>query len=182
MKVLMLVANGFEEIEALGTVDVLRRLGVEVTLCSITDSEKIIGSHGIPVMCDKKIADTYTDSALWDALILPGGQPNADTLRDDEKVIAAVRDFASSGKLTCAICAAPIALEKAGVLAGRRVTGYPGCLSCDGSYDYTGCRVERDDNIITSKGPGTMYDFAFAIADALGLGKKADDLKKGMMI
>lgn len=182
MKVLMLISNGFEEIEALGTVDVLRRLGVEVTTCSVTGLKKIISSRGIPIVCDKEVSDIYADAALWDAVVLPGGQPNSNTLRDSDKVMEIVKDFASSGKLTCAICAAPIALERAGLLSGRKVTAYPRCLACDGSYEYTGEKVVRDGNIITSKGPGTMYDFAFEIANALGLGNKLEELKAAMML
>ena len=88
MKVLMLISNGFEEIEALGTVDVLRRLGVEVTTCSVTGLKKIISSRGIPIVCDKEVSDIYADAALWDAVVLPGGQPNSNTLRDSDKAVS----------------------------------------------------------------------------------------------
>lgn len=180
-KVLMVISNGFEEIEALGTVDILRRCGAEVNIASITGELEIVSSHGIKIICDSKIEDVDTSVSDWDALVLPGGQPNADTLRDDEVVIELVKAFDGAGKITCAICAAPIALEKAGVLKGRKATSYPGCLANESACIFTAAPVEKDGHIITGKGAGTACDFAFEIAKALGLGETADSVKSGMM-
>lgn len=180
-KVLMVISNGFEEIEALGTVDILRRCGTEVMVASITGSTEIVSSRGIRVICDSRIEDVNTAVSDWDALVLPGGQPNSDTLRDDDRVIELVKSFDKAGKITCAICAAPIAFEKADVLKGRKATSYPGCLIDESVCIFTAASVEKDGHIITGNGPAAACDFAFEIAKALGLEKESDSVRKGML-
>lgn len=180
-KVLMLIANGFEEIEALGTVDILRRCGIEVAVVSVTGNEIISSSRNVKVMADGKIEDTDTNPDNWDALILPGGQPNSDSLRDDDRVIETVKAFYNANKLTCAICAAPIAFEKAGIIKGKKATSYPGCLIDENACNFIEERVVKDGNVITSNGPSSACDFAFEIAKALGFGEIALEVRNGML-
>ena len=129
MKVLMMISNGFEEVEALTTVDLLRRGGVEVNMCSMTGELLLHGSHGIDIMANSIWSEAMVkDYDEYDGVILPGGLPNSHTLRDDERVIAALKKFASDSKIVAAICAAPCALERAGLLVGKEATSYPGCI------------------------------------------------------
>lgn len=180
-RMLMLVSNGFEEIEAIGTVDILRRCGVSVTVCSITGSLTVTSSRNITVVCDSVLEDGLIDVNQWDGVILPGGQPNADTLRDTPEVIALVRAFYRADKLCCAICAAPIVLEKAGLLEGKQVTSYPDCLADESRCIFTGAPVVIDDHLITGRGPGVTCDFAFAISDALGLSERCAEVRRAML-
>ena len=169
----LFLAKGFEEVEALTAVDVLRRADIPVKTVSITDSLQVEGAHGIPVTADCLFADTNFDDAEW--LILPGGMPGSTNLRDSERVIALIRTLHSAGKIVSAICAAPIALHKAGVTAGRRITGYPGSEQMAPGLVYTGERIETDGGVVTGKGPGAAFDFAFALAAALG--SSPDEIK-----
>ncbi len=171
-KIAVLLANGFEEIEALAPSDILTRLGYEVVLAGIVPGA-ITGSHGFPVQPKCGISELNADSL--DAVFLPGGLPGSTSLRDSDEVIALVRKMYSAGKIVSAICAAPIALHKAGVTEGRRVTGYPGSEQMAPGLVYTGNRAETDGNVVTGKGPGAAFDFAFALAAALG--STADEIK-----
>ncbi|MBR7077453.1 MAG: DJ-1/PfpI family protein [Clostridia bacterium] len=174
-KVLMMVHDGFEEVEALTTVDILRRAGVAVTVCSMTGRNVLHGSHGIDVAADAVFGRTVKEDCAdaFDALAFPGGLPNAHTLRDDTRATDAAKAFYAKGKIVCAICAAPCVLEKAGLLKGRRATSYPGCID-ESACEYSEEKVVRDGNMITSRGVGTALDFALAIAEALA-GKQAAD-------
>ena len=126
-RILMLIHNGFEEIEALTTVDLCRRAGLEVCVCSMTGCEMLQGAHGISVQADALFEQV--DPSNFDMVVLPGGLPNATSLRDDDRVIGVLRAFCQQDKYLGAICAAPIALERAGLLQGRIATSYPGCLA-----------------------------------------------------
>jgi 4-methyl-5(b-hydroxyethyl)-thiazole monophosphate biosynthesis len=121
------------------------------------------GAHAIAMAADLELDDVRESD--YGAIVLPGGGPGSRALRDDERVLALVRSFARSNKLVAAICAAPIALEAAGVLAGRRATSYPGNELP--SARYVGDRVVSDGNIVTSRGPGTALDFAFTLVERL---------------
>ena len=161
-KVLLLLAEGFEEIEALGTCDVLRRLGMEVTTASLAGRE-VSGAHGMRVLADAELKALAP--AGFDALVLPGGMPGAVNLLAAKDL---VRKFAAAGKVTAAICAAPIVLSAAGVLEGRAFTMYPGF----GKYlkdgeNPSGRLVERDGTVVTGKGPGATFFFAAEVAKAL---------------
>ena len=135
---LMLVSDGFEEVEALTAVDILRRAGANVTIMSITGSDALHGSHRITVKADDVIDKNYLSlSEKYDAVILPGGLPNAHTLRDDTRVGDIVKDFYNKNKIVAAICAAPCVLEKNGLLAGKKATSYPGCID-ETKCDYKG--------------------------------------------
>lgn len=180
-KMLMFISDGFEDIEAMGTVDILRRCGVQVTLCSVTGNREVTSARDITVICDSILEAGPVDVGQWDGIILPGGQPNADTLRDHPSVVETVKAFWKEGKLCCAICAAPIVLERAGILAGKRVTSYPDCLCDEKQCTFTGEPVTADGTLITGRGPGVTCDFAFRICQALGLAERAAQVRKAMM-
>ena len=180
MKVAVLFAEGFEEIEAVTPVDVLKRAGVEVDMIGISGME-ITGSHDITIKMDCQLEDVFVDD--YDMLFLPGGLPGSHNLRDDDNVIQFVQDMNALGKFVTAICAAPIVLARAGVIEDKRVTSHPSkedeITSCE---DYTAARVEVDGNIITGRGAGCAFEFSFALCEALGLKEKADELKKAMIV
>lgn len=178
-KAVVILADGFEEIEALSVVDVLRRGGVVCDMCSIA-GRNVTGSHGIKVTSDTVFKDT--DFQGYDVLVLPGGMPGASNLRDNDDVIEAVKMFESSGKIIGAICAAPIVLYKAGIINGKDVTSHPSVQNQIKECRYVEEIVAEDGNIITSRGPATAIYFALAILKRLGLGDKAAELKKGMML
>ncbi len=174
-KVLVVLADGFEETEAIVPVDVLRRLDFDVVLAGL-DSELVRGSHDIHVKTDAKLESLKPEE--FDGIFLPGGMPGSNNLRNSEAVMEAVRKVNAKGGVVSAICAAPIALAKAGVLDGKKVTAYPGNNDkLDGAI-YTGSRSERDGNIVTGKGAGASFDFAVELAVALG--KPRSDVKKLM--
>lgn len=163
---LLILADGFEEIEALGTADVLRRLGRRVLLVGLC-GRRVKGSHHITVEADLAFEEASFSSA--DALILPGGMPGAANLLASEPLKHQIRLFAESGRIVAAICAAPAVLKASGAVEGRRITGYPGCEGlAGGGFEFSGEMVEHDGNIITGKGPGATFLFAAEIARALG--------------
>ena len=161
MKTAVICMNGFEEVEGLTVVDMLRRLGIECDI--VGKSADITGSHGIVIKADKLLKEIKSED--YSAIILPGGLPGATNLRDDSKVISLVKEMNKAGKIVAAICAAPIVLERAGVLEGRGFTAYPGV----GEKIEGGNFKEELVVIITSRGPATSMEFAFAIAEALGV-------------
>ena len=178
-KVCVLLANGFEEIEAITIIDVLRRAGVVVALVGVSPGP-VKGSHGIEVQVDKDLISTAREA--WDMVILPGGMPGSTSLRDDPRVQELIQRQATQGKRIGAICAAPIALGKAGVLEGKKATCYPGFESQLGGASVQSAAVVRDGNIITSRGPGTAMEFALEVAADLAGKPKADEVRKGMLV
>lgn len=165
-RVLVLLAEGFEEIEAVTVVDLLRRAGIE-TLTAALGGRTVTGSHGIAVTADAGL--DAVDPAAFDMIVLPGGLPGADHLKADARVIDLLRRFAESGRYTAAICAAPGVLAHAGLLAGRTATSYPGFLAADSA---PGLRladdpVVIDGRIVTSRGPGTAIEFGLALIGLL---------------
>ena len=183
-KVAVLLANGFEEGEALFVVDIIRRAGFLCDAVSV-EEEIVQGSHGIRTIADCLLKDVDQDS--YDMIVLPGGLPGANTLRDNEIVVQWVQSFASKpDKYVAAICAAPQVLAKAGVSKGRRLTSYPGekysVLFTDAIYVDDNKQTEEcvvvDGNLITSRGPGTTLPFAYRLVEILG--GDADKLKQAM--
>jgi len=183
-KVAVLLANGFEEGEALFVVDIIRRAGFICDAVSV-EEEIVQGSHGIKTIADLLLKKADLDS--YDMIVLPGGLPGADTLRDNETVISWVKDFAARpDKYVAAICAAPQVLAKAGVTTGRRLTSYPGekyqKLFTDAQYVDDNSLTEEcvvvDGNLITSRGPGTTLPFAYRLVEILG--GDADKLRQAM--
>jgi 4-methyl-5(b-hydroxyethyl)-thiazole monophosphate biosynthesis len=165
-RVLCLLENGFEEIEAIAPVDLLRRAGVEVVMAGVSAIE-VTGKCGIRVTADVLFEDVSGDE--FDALFLPGG-PAVMELRKKPGVIALIRAFHASEKLIAAICAAPLLLKDATILSGERITAH---FSTAGEMpEITGGRVEYDANLLTSRGAGTAIEFGLAFV-ALILGEEA---------
>ena len=179
MNLVMILAPGFEELEAVGTADVLARLGIDVTFAGL-DSIKITGSHNMTIAAPHKLADLVCSD--YDGVILPGGLPGSTNLLDSELVIRWIKEMNLNGKITAAICAAPIVLAKAGVLTSGRFTMYPGFDSYLNGLEYTSALAEREGTVITGKGPGAVFAFAAKIAEAAGAGSKVADLFKGMFV
>jgi len=179
-KVYVFFADGFEEIEALTSVDVLKRAGADVVMVSVTPNEIVTGAHEVPVLCDKNIESC--DMMDADLLLLPGGMPGAQTLGECEYLCKALKRQAAEGKPVAAICAAPMVLGKLGILNGKKATCYPGFEGFFDGADYTAAPVERDGNIITGKGPGVSLAFAYEVVNMLFGAKKVAELKAAMMV
>jgi 4-methyl-5(b-hydroxyethyl)-thiazole monophosphate biosynthesis len=177
MRALVLLAEGFEEIEAVTIIDVLRRGGVSVTTLAVKASP-VRGSHAILIE-----ADGVLDSAAnedFDAVVLPGGMPGAKNLRDDPRVRKLLVQAAERGKLLAAICAAPIALEAAGLLAGKRATSYPGHELP--SARYVEEAVVVDGKLVTSRGVGTALEFALTLVEQLVGAEARERLRAAMLV
>ncbi|MDR3295476.1 MAG: DJ-1/PfpI family protein [Clostridiales Family XIII bacterium] len=173
------LADGFEEIEALTVVDVLRRAGVNVRTVSIMKDLTVTGAHGVPVVADALFEDAGYEPC--EMLILPGGGPGTKRLLEHEGLKKALLDFAAAGKWIAAICAAPMVLARNGLLDGRNATVYDGMEGELAKARYTKEPVVRDGNFITSRGPGTAIPFALALAEILA-GKEAADKVKGDLL
>ena len=178
-KTAILLAEGFEEVEALTAVDLLRRAEIGCDMIALDDAETVTGSHGISVRVSGALRSVDLDG--YDALILPGGQPGTRNLTADARVLDALRRFHAAGKLTAAICAAPTVLAAAGVLNGRRAVCYPGLEpQLSGSLGGDG-PVEVDGTVITSRGVGTAIPFALAIVEYYLGGEKARELARAIV-
>ncbi len=173
-KVITFLADGFEEIEALTPVDILRRGGIEVVTVSISDRKVVAGSHGINVEADKVFSEADIDSA--DMLFLPGGKKGTENLDNCEPVKEKIREFLAAGKYVSAICAAPTVLGHMGVLNGKKATCYGGLEGqLTGAVTSTDS-VVIDGNIITSRGMGTSLDLALELLKLF----TDEDTKKNM--
>src|SRR6056297_28714 len=178
-KVLIPLAPGFEEIEAVTNIDVLRRASIEVVTTGL-DSLRVQGGHGIIITADKLIDDVNISE--FNGIVLPGGIPGANNLLESSKVLEYLRKLNEKDGLLAAICAAPIVLEAADLLEGKDATSYPGFAKEMQSCNYLEEMVVRDDNIITGRGPGVALEFALTIVEYLESKKYADDLRKSMLI
>ena len=179
MNLVMILAPGFEELEAVGTADVLARLGIGVTFAGLEDI-KVTGSHNMTITAKCKLEElAVTD---FDGVILPGGLPGSTNLLESGLVISWIREMNKCGKITAAICAAPIVLAKAGVLTSGRFTMYPGFDSYLNGLQYTDALAEKEGNVVTGKGPGAVFAFAAKIAEAAGAKEKVAELFKGMFV
>ena len=177
--VYVFLANGFEEIEALATVDVLRRAGVKATTVSLNMDTKVTGAHGIPVEADAMFADC--DYTIADMLVLPGGMPGAANINKHNGLCALLKVQSLTDRWIAAICAAPMVLGRLGLLEGKKATCYPGFEGELTGAEYTAAPVEVDDLIITGKGPAAVLPFAYAIAEVLVGKEVVDEVKKGML-
>ena len=173
------LAQGCEEMEAVTVVDLLRRAGIDVTTAGL-DDQPVHASRGMVL-----VPDTTLDEALqhsYDIIVLPGGLPGADHLRNDARIINLLREMAGNGKYTAAICAAPRVLAHAGLLDGKRATSFPGAL--DGAsvpgLDYLEQPVVTDGRVITSRGPGTALDFALELIERLSGKQTRDEVEAGL--
>jgi 4-methyl-5(b-hydroxyethyl)-thiazole monophosphate biosynthesis len=165
-RALVPLAQGCEELEAVTVIDLLRRAGVEVVTAGL-DAAPVTGSRGVRLIPDTSLEQVLGEP--FDMVVLPGGQPGADHLRDDPRIGRLLQHAARRGAFTAAICAAPKVLAHAGLLAGRRATSYPGALSGLDLPDteLTEDPVVVDGRLITSRGPGTAMDFALELISLL---------------
>ncbi len=179
MKVLIPLAEGFEEIEATVIIDVLRRAGIEVTTVFLK-SNPVAGAHNIVIKADENIDNVAVEN--FNAVVLPGGMPGSKNLKDDSRIIDIVKDINSKGGIVSAICAAPMVLGHAGILQDRKSTCYPGFERFLTGSKYTNEPVEIDGNIITGKGPGCAILFALKLVEKIKDKETADDLMKAMQV
>ncbi|WP_200763864.1 DJ-1 family glyoxalase III [Nitrosophilus alvini] len=179
-KVLVPLADGFEEIEAMAIIDVLNRAGIDVTVAGLGGTE-IEGANSklkvkVPVTLDEVNAGDF------DMMVLPGGLPGAEHLANSERVKEIIRELDAEGKMVGAICAAPWALKEAGVLEGKKHTNYPGFEEKTGIEGYIpDQKVVVDGNVITSRGPGTAICFALEIVRKLKGEDTYSQLKAGLL-
>lgn len=166
VSVLVPLAPGCEELEAVTIIDLLRRADIKVTTASL-NQQPVVASRGTVL-----VADTHLDQALkndYDMVVLPGGLPGADHLRDDPRIINLLKKMASEDKYTCAICAAPKVLAQAGLLENKNATAYPGTLE---KLNLSSTTIKSDPviidkKVVTSRGPGTAMDFALKLIEIL---------------
>jgi 4-methyl-5(b-hydroxyethyl)-thiazole monophosphate biosynthesis len=175
MRILMPLADGFEEIEAICVIDILRRAEIEVVTAGLKDG-LAEGSHKVKVLPDTTLEKIdYRD---FDGLVLPGGSPGFINLGNDERILNMAREMDRAGKCVAAICAAPSVLIKAKVLQGRKATVSPsGKTQVAACADFREDRVVVDKNLITSRAPGTAVEFALKLVEVLA-GKKKMELVK----
>jgi 4-methyl-5(b-hydroxyethyl)-thiazole monophosphate biosynthesis len=162
--------NGFEEIEAITTIDLLRRANIALTTVSVSGSQMVFGAHNIEVKADKLFQDI--DFADAEMLILPGGATN---LIERKPLCELLLKHNEQDKLVAAICAAPAVLGQLGILQGKQATCYPGFENHLGE-SYVGGLVVESKNVITAKGPGLSSDFAFCIIEKLAGNEVADQV------
>lgn len=179
-RVLVPLAAGCEELEAVTLIDLLRRAGIEVVSAGLQPGI-VKASRGVQL-----VPDTLLDAVLhedFDMIALPGGMPGAQHLKEDPRILALLKRMAQQGRYTAAICAAPTVLAEAGLLAGRRATSYPGFLDRIEvpGMAYQQDAVVRDGNILTSRGPGTAMDFALALIEVLSGKAKRDEVEAGLV-
>lgn len=176
------LAPGFEEIEALATVDAMRRAGMKIVEVSVTDTKHVTGATGQTVVADSLLTDIDPTDAEW--IIIPGGQPGADNLHSSQKVNEIIKNQYERGGKIAAICAGPAAVvAPTGILKGKKATCYPGLgnmIESEGGT-YVKEPVVIDGNIITSEGPGTTLMFAKAIISASVGKEKADETLSSML-
>ncbi len=175
-KVYVFLANGFEEIEGLTVVDLLRRAGIDLITVSIHDTKQVMGAHNIEVKAD--ILLEKIDKNAADALVLPGGMPGMTNLKENEIVKEMIFSYEKAGKLIAAVCASPSIFSEFGLLKGKHATSYPSFeenLVAHGAI-YSKDTVVKDGNIITSRGLGTSIDFALEIISYLIDEDKANEI------
>ena len=176
------LADGFEEIEALATVDILRRAGVEITTVSMNDELTVVGSHNIKVIADMLATDFPSDKSSLSGAIYPGGMPGSETLSSGKNTLPndIARYCVENDILVGAICAAPIVLGRLGILNNKEATCYPGFENELIGASYTGKRVTVDGNIVTGRGPGCSVDFALKLVEIIKGKELSSDIRKSM--
>ena len=177
--VYMFLADGFEEVEALCPLDILRRAGLDVTTVGVGGRDMIRGAHGITVQAD--IVDIMYRDSNPDMIILPGGMPGAENLDNSKIVDAALRAGARNGAYLCAICAAPFVLGKRRLLEGKNAVCFPGFEEyLEGASVIEDKTVVRDGNIITAKGMGAAFEFGLELVRALKDDETAEKIKNSV--
>lgn len=177
--VLVLMAPGYEEIELIAPIDILRRLEIPVVTAGVK-GRSVEGAHGITTQAEMLMVDVNPED--YSGIILPGG-PASWLLRDTPGVLSLVRAMQAEGKLVAAICAAPIALEAAGVLEGRRVTCYPGVEGdLKSAAEVLAEPAVTDGMLVTGRGPGAALEFGFALGAVLGKAEQVAELRVAMCV
>lgn len=179
-KVFIFLAEGFEEIEAITPIDVLRRAEIDVTTVSITDKKEVSGAHNITMLADTVFAQANFSDA--DLLVLPGGLPGSTNLNEHKALKELLIDFAKKGKLIGAICAAPLVLGGLGLLKGKTATCYPGVEEKLTGANTTGSPLEVDGNMVTAKGVGAAMKFALQLVTMLKSTDEANQLAKALVV
>ena len=175
-KVYIFLADGFEDIEGLTVVDLMRRADIDIKTVSIKKSKEITTSHGITMLTDLTFAETdFTDA---DMLVLPGGMPGTMNLGVDVAVTGALKQMNRDGKIVAAICAAPSVLGKCGILEGKKATCYPGFEDKLIGAEIVNKAVVTDGNVITSIGLGTSMEFGFELIKKLISEEKAEEVRE----
>ena len=179
-RVLVPLAQGCEELEAITITDLLVRAGIDVTTCGL-DDQPVTASRGTTIIPNTSIDKIVNDD--FDLIVLPGGLPGADHLRDNQPLQTLIKKQASANKYVAAICAAPKALAAAGVLAGKTATSFPGVLDAlqDSSITISENAIEIDGNIITSRGPGTAMDFTLLLIELLEGKEKRNEVNQQLV-
>lgn len=176
--VLVPLAQGCEEIEAVTLIDILRRAGITVVSAGL-DAQPVRASRGTVL-----IPDTTLDAALkqaYDMVVLPGGQPGTDNLKADTRILALLNNMANQDKYVCAICAAPSVLAAAGLLDGKHATSFPGALDTSPRVKQQAESVVEDGKFITSRGPGTAMDFALILVERLAGKSMRQEVEAGLV-
>lgn len=177
--VYIFLANGFEDIEAIATIDICRRAGIDIKTVSITGSLNVETAHGIKLQADMTFEEgDFSNAAM---LVLPGALPGSQYLNDHEGLREVILQHHSNGTYLAAICAAPMVYGNLGLLNGKRATCYPGFEKFLTGATYTAAKVECDGQFITGKGPGATFDFAYTIVELFCGADTAEALREGMM-
>ena len=175
--VLVPLAQGCEELEAVTVVDLLRRAGVSVVTAGL-DDKPVRASRGTVLLPDTTLEEALLQE--FDMVVLPGGLPGADHLADDTRIRDLLREMADTDRYTAAICAAPKVLASSGLLAGKKVTSFPGALDAFDGLDYCADAVVQDGKLITSRGPGTAMDFALTLIENLVGKERRDEVESAL--
>lgn len=176
--VFVFLAEGFEEIEAVTTIDILRRAGLAVQTIAVGPSLEVAGAHHLPIIADRHISNAEPETA--DAFVLPGGMPGMSNLAASPELMEMLQHGYAEGKLLCAICAAPSIFGRLGFLEGRSATCYPGFESELRGYVPSADAVVVTPGIITAKGPAYTMDFALAIATELVGADTSEGVRRGV--
>jgi len=177
MKVLVPLAEGFEEIEAITIIDILRRAGIQTVTASLK-TNPVIGAHQIPVTADMLFEEFSEKTGKFDVILIPGGMPGSTNLKNDNRIISIIKSINKSGGLTGAICAAPIVLSEAGILTGKKFTCYPGYEDEITEGIHVNEKVVIDGSIITGMGAGCAPLFALTIVEYLKGKETAQKIKE----
>jgi len=178
-KVAIILAEGFEEVEAVAPIDVLRRAGVEVIIAGLS-SEPVASARGVKIVPDATIDQLNAEEL--DLVILPGGAGGVEKLKQDPRVERLIKAMQEKKKLIGAICAAPTALAKFGVLEGKKATVYPTLVEEIKPAQFVDNPVVEDENVITSQGPGTALEFGLRLAERLVGKEKAKEVARRMLV
>ncbi|UYV68556.1 PARK7 [Cordylochernes scorpioides] len=183
-KALVIIANGSEEMEAVIAIDVLRRGNVEVTVAGLEGPQPVECSRQVNIVPDVSLADVDS-SKVYDVMVLPGGLKGSESFAKSPLVKSLLTEQYQNGRLVAAICAAPIALKAHNIAAGHTITSYPAMkqqLQEGELYKYSEDKVVVDRNVITSRGPGTAYDFGLKLVELLQGAQAAQDIRKAMLV